>query len=135
MPNPAIPDSLKAVRGTLKKNRVNPAQPKLDPAFLPPPPDDLAADEKAIWARLAMVIDPMRVATVADVECFTILVYSVALAHRVRRNRKASTTEKVLAWKHARSAFTDFGISPSSRSKVSAAPATSKTDPLAEFLS
>jgi hypothetical protein len=135
MPNPAIPDSLKAIRGTLKKSRVNQAQPKLDPAFLPPPPDDLAADEKAVWIRLAAVIDPMRVATAADVECFAVLVYSVALAHRIRKSRKAGTVEKVTAWKHARSAMTDFGISPSSRAKVSAAPASSKADPLAEFLS
>ena len=135
MPNPALPDSLKAARGTLKKSRVNQAQPRLDPTLLPAPPDHLAADEKAAWVRLAAVIDPMRVATAADVECFTVLVFSVALAHRVARSKKAGTVEKVTAYKHARSAMTDFGISPSSRAKVSAAPATDKHDPLAEFLS
>ena len=135
MSRPRLPDPVKAAKGTLKACRVNRAQPQLEPAYIPAPPDDLAADEAAIWAELAMVVDPMRVATVADVRCFRVLVYLVAMSDRVQRNRKAGTVEKTTAHKATRAALGDFGLTPATRAKVNAAPAPVKADPLAEFLS
>lgn len=135
MSRPRLPDAVKAAKGTLQPCRVNKNAPKLDPAHLPPPPADLAADEAAIWVELAQVIDPMRVATAADVRCFRVLVYSVAISDRAQRNRKAGTVEKTLAHKAARAALADFGITPASRSKVSAAPPQEKASPFAKFLS
>jgi hypothetical protein len=135
MGNPRIPDAVKAARGTLKPCRTNAAQPKLDPSFLPPPPAGLAADEVVIWAEMAMVVDPMRVATLADVRCFRAMVYALANMDRAQRNRKAGQTERATAIKTARAAMADFGVTPASRAKVSAMPAPAKADPLAEFLS
>ena len=135
MPNPRVPDAVKKARGTLKPYRTNPNQPNLEPAFIPAPPDDLPTDEACIWAELAMVVDPMRVATAADVRCFRLLVYALANADRAQRNKKAGQTERATAIKTARAALSDFGITPASRAKVNAAPAPVKADPLAEFLS
>jgi hypothetical protein len=72
---------------------------------------------------------------VADVRCFRILVYLVAISDRVQRNKKAGTLERTTAHKATRAAMADFGITPASRAKVSAMPAPAKADPLAEFLS
>ena len=135
MARPRVPDEVKAARGTLQRCRVNPLQPKLDMAVIPPPPERLAADQAQAWRELSQRIDPLRVYTVADELALEQAALAIALSRRVFAAKKAGTNERVTASKAVGYWLTHFGLSPSTRSKVSAAPKVEKADPLAEFLS
>lgn len=131
----SLPDAVKAARGTLKANRVNPAQPKLETVLVGDPPKGLRRDEKDVWTDLAASVDPMRIMTVADFRAFRLMVRTVALAERVAGDDDVPVSQQVAALKAGMSSLQHFGMDPASRGKVSAAPKIEKADPLAEFLS
>jgi len=133
MGNAKLPDALKAMRGTLKKSRSNPRAPKPGPVAIGLPPDRLRLDEQEAWARLAAVVGPLRVVASCDMEAFELLALAVALAHRTARDRRASANQKIRTSQAALSALREFGLTPSTRSKVAAAPEV-VVDNLAEFL-
>ena len=135
MGNPRVPDAVKAARGTLKPCRTNPDQPKLDVAAIPPPPGRLTVDQAQAWRDIAERVEPLRVYTVADELALEQAAFALALSRQVYAGRKACTNERVTASKAVGYWLTHFGLSPSTRSKVSAAPKVEKADPLAEFLS
>ena len=135
MGNPRVPDAVKAARGTLKPYRTNPAQPKLDVAAIPPPPERLTVAQAQAWRELAERVEPMRVYTVADELAFEQAAFAIALSRQIFAGRKACTNERVTSSKAVGYWLTHFGLSPSTRAKVSAAPKVEKLDPLSEFLS
>ena len=124
-------DAVKKARGTLKPYRTNPNQPNLEPSVFPAPPDDLPTDEACIWAELAMVVDPMRVATAANVRCFRLLVYALANAGQAPSNRgRADRTATAIKTARAALSTSDHaGL----EAKRDAAPAPVKAVPLAGF--
>lgn len=135
MSRPRLPDAVKAARGTLKPCRMNPLQPKLEATGIPAPPDFLAGDQAKAWLDLAARVEPLRVFTVADDLAFEQAAVAIALSRRLSKSKKAGTNERINASKNVGYWLTHFGLSPSTRSKVSAVPAPAKADPLAEFLS
>lgn len=129
-----LPGALKKARGTLRSTQTNVDEPMFAAAPLPPPPPDLRPDERDVWERLAGVIDPMRVATVADHEAFGLLVLAVALAWRTARDPKASVNQKIRTTSAAIALLTQFGLTPAERARVSSLAAESALhDPEAEF--
>jgi hypothetical protein len=114
---------------------VNQAQPQLETVAIPEPPKRLTPDQALAWRELAAHVEPLRVYTVADSLAFEQAALAIALSRKVYASRKACTNERVTAAKAVGYWLTHFGLSPSTRSKVSAAPKVEKADPLAEFLS
>ncbi|MEI6226913.1 MAG: hypothetical protein WCS72_19405 [Deltaproteobacteria bacterium] len=131
---PRLPDAVKAARGTLQPCRVNKHAPKADPVTIGEPPRHLMPDECDAWRELAEALNPMRVATCSDMLALEMAASAIATARRARFSAD-EFSDVVATNKAARAALADFGLTPSTRSKVSAAPEAPKKDPLAEFLS
>lgn len=158
---PPKPTAVKELQGTARKGRRNAAEPKLQPEKLAPRvPREWrkgGADEwpeaVAVWRYLARLVDPMSIATAADVEAFRGLVEDTVL-HRehMRKLHKEGlvldevTKAGVRLMEHPSGHATTrlrktimmqqarFGLSPSDRQRVATlAGATGEADPLAQF--
>lgn len=134
MSTPKLPDHIKKARGTYRKDRSNPNAPKVEAAVIGPPPAGLRRDEKAIWERLAVVLNPMHVVAVSDLMFLELAVMALGLALRTAANPKASPNQKIRTAQHAASMVRELGLTPPSRAKVAAVPHEMKGNELAEFL-
>jgi len=132
--SPKVADSVKKLRGTFQKSRSNPLAPKVEATDIGPPPDDLAADEAAIWFELAEVVNPLRIAGKPDRPIFALTVGALALAARTKKDRRASANQKIRTSQAAAALLREFGLSPTSRARVSSAPHAVTVDALDEFL-
>lgn len=152
---PRKPSRLKELAGTQRADRVNDAEPALPPAAIPAPPADLSDDERAAWVELAVLVDPMRIATASDVAAFRVMVQDVAVrASLLRSYRDAGClpvyTEETKAGPQLRMRpevhaltsysklvllhFARWGLAPADRSRVSAlADPETKRNPIAKF--
>lgn len=150
---PRKPTALKELAGTARKDRANVAEPRLQPCPIPPPPDDLTPTEREAWLELAAVVDPMRIATRADLEAFRQMVLAVAIVADARASLRAAGTvvleEQTKAGTQVRARpeiniiatyqklvlyhFSRWGLTPSDRSRVSSLAEEVRDDPLAEF--
>lgn len=81
---PRKPTAQKALAGTLRPSRENPAEPSLTPAPLPEPPANLTAFERQAWEDLRRLIDPMQIATAADVYAFRRMVECAGVLSTLR---------------------------------------------------
>lgn len=152
---PRKPTSRKAALGTLRKDRINVAEPKLPPVKIPDPPDTLTEDEKVAWSELAAIVNPLSVATASDLYAFKRMVETAAMLTALRRSFieaggtpvyveetkggpqlrmrpevYAIPTYEKLMLHH----FTRWGIDPADRSRVSAlTDEKPKTNPIAKF--
>lgn len=151
---PPLPTPLKVLRGTARRHRLNRAEPQLPPAA-PAMPAALPADARVAWRWLCRLLRPMRVLTKSDAA--TLLLAAARLEDYLRlRERVAAegatyTTETVsgsvfhrtrpevqlaaAAWRDVSRILAEFGLSPSSRSRVaSAAAGDAPHDELEGFL-
>jgi len=130
----------KRLRGTLRGDRHAPPVPV---AGAPPCCAALAPDVQAMYKRLVAVLDPLRVATVADGLALELCASALAEYHRAAAviATKGATyacrtegggmmhrarPEVVIAesaWKRAAAMLRDFGLTPASRPRVDPAPA------------
>jgi P27 family predicted phage terminase small subunit len=139
-----VPTSLKILSGT-RKDRVNRSEPKALPGR-PACPDHLDDVAKAKWAEMVGVIEPMGTLTLAEGEALAI--YCGAFSRYLRAldaiARDGITIDgggrkhpALIAVKDAESTMmriiSEFGLTPSSRSKVSGL-AEAPKDSLDEFL-
>lgn len=146
---PSIPTHLKKLGGTLQPSRTNPDEPIPDVA-LGLPPDWLTPTAKEYWEEIGGILLQMKVISYADTAAMTLLCdvlaqyvsVRVTIAKRGRvyelltpggkvyRARPEVAMEADL-WRRAKSMLTEFGLTPASRSKVSALGGTEEKDPLA----
>ena len=148
---PRTPTRLKVLRGTARPDRTNPSEPK-PKRDRPRCPAWLSPTAKTVWRKLAGVLDRMRVLTEADGHALELLAdaYGEYRAARAVILKEGTTYEsdtkhgKIVrtrpevaiaadAWKRMKAMLVEFGLTPSSRSQVSAAP-VEEEDEMETFL-
>ena len=146
------PTVLKLLKGTPGKKALNKNEP-MPERGLPPCPDHIEGTAKEAWDKLCKSLDDMGVLTVADGYALEILcgVYSrirtlneqikkdglvidtvnVNGARMMRGNPAVSQLEK--AESLFKNYLTEFGLTPSSRSKISVNKKEEGDDPLSRY--
>lgn len=121
---PAKPTALKLLEGTLRKDRTNPNEPKGgDPVG--PPGKTLTAEEKKCYREL---VKNCHEKVLCSADKFAVEQAAILL-HRCRTH-KATVNEQKLFQNY----LTHFGMTPASRSKVSAgATAEKEADPWKDY--
>jgi phage terminase small subunit len=115
-----LPTRLKVLNGSAEHDpqRINADEPTPDVlASVPPPPEKLTPVAQRAWDRLAGQAVGMRVMTAADLDM--LLMGCRAFAEYLRADR---ATERGDAWRRYVYALKEFGFTPSSRSRLHAAP-------------
>lgn len=150
---PRKPTSQKALGGTLQPSRTNPNEPVPDVA-LPLPPDWLSEKARQYWREIGDVLLHMKLTTVADGPAMQLLTETLAEWAEARQEVHANgltystTTESGSeihrpypqvaiasdAMKRALRMLTEFGLTPASRSKVSALGDGPESDPLGDIM-
>lgn len=133
------PTALKALQGTLRKDRANPDEPRIEPAA-PEPLPGLDAMERRHFDEWVQHLLSVRVVTPIDGGALSNLVIAQCRMIRAKRKlqsgRKTVTDEgKLSAWaqelQRAQQLYhrlcVEFGMTPSSRTKVKATPARPTT--------
>lgn len=146
------PTHLKVLKGTAQRCRLNPNEPIIKVVKLKCP-DYLDPQAKRTFKKLAILLQEMEISAVSDQQALAMLsdMYSIyrkmlSLLQNVGftyettsasgdimirpRPEVAILTE---AWKNTRSMMAEFGLTPSSRSKVST-PGINQQNLLAEFI-
>jgi hypothetical protein len=83
---PRKPTAHKALAGTLRPSRANPAEPQLRAMPIPSPPRDLTKFERLAWRALKEIVDPMKVGTAADVFAFRSMVEDAGMLASLRKS-------------------------------------------------
>lgn len=145
------PTALKVLRGNPGRRPLPPHEPQ-PPAGDPKAPGWLRSRARGFWRRLLPTVQVMRVMTVADDQALALLCDALAEyvdCRRVVRERGAVCqveTKRGLverprpevamaqdAWRRAQRMLMEFGLTPSARTRVHAAPAQ-ESDALTEYL-
>lgn len=154
MGNPPTPRALKVLRGTDRKDRTNPNEPRPDTLSADAkPPEWLGLNEMAqtAWGDLLPVLRRMGVLTVADpialaMLCDALAEYVAARTVVDAEGRTYWTRGKVEmqrtrpevaiaadAWRRAKVMLGEFGLTPATRGRVSGSPVAAD-DPLAAWM-
>lgn len=148
---PPKPSHLKLVTGNPGKRKVNKREPK-PPRGVPKMPAGLSASARAAWSRIAPDLERMGVLTVADGVALELMceAYADWMGHAATIAAEGATYEthgqngrmvrphpEVAmasdAWRRVQRMLVEFGLTPSSRSKVTAGPEEA-ADPFAAFM-
>jgi P27 family predicted phage terminase small subunit len=133
------PEALKLVQGTQRKDRTNPDAPKATES-IPRPPAYLSARAKQIFNKMVRRLKEIGVASATDTEAIAILAQRLEEVELLSKEVETvghtyKTTSRVgeeviksnpavamlnEAKRHAQSMLAEFGLTPASRSKVSA---------------
>ena len=149
---PRKPTSLKKLGGTLQPSRTNPLEP-VPAVALGLPPEWLTATAKEYWAEIGGILLQMKLISYADTAAMTLLcdvlaqwcAVRVTIAKKGRVYELLSDGGKVFRarpevameadlWRRASAMLTQFGLTPASRSKVSALVVKDEKDPLAALM-
>ena len=149
---PSKPTHLKKLGGTLQPSRTNPLEPVPEVA-LGYPPDWLSATAKEYWQEIGSILLQMKVISYADTAAMTLLCdvlaqwvsVRVTIAKKGRVYELLSDGGKVYRarpevameadlWRRAQRMLVEFGLTPASRSKVSALVAGEEKDPLSALM-
>jgi len=134
-----IPDHLKLVTGTARPDRMNPDAPEPSEE-LPRAPGDLPLRAVEIFGQLTATLDGMGLASKSDTQGLSLLAYRLYQVEQCRavidREGMTYVSETVqgglmvrarpevaildAAARHANGLLSEFGLTPASRSKVSA---------------
>jgi phage terminase small subunit len=128
MPTPPKPTALKILDGTARADRVNPNEPK--PALGARPPSWLPRTGVAwsTWRKHTRVLGKVRVLTEADADALA--AGCMALDEAITGTKSGADWHKVdAAWRRYWQCLQHFGMTPASRTKISAAP-DGEVDPL-----
>jgi P27 family predicted phage terminase small subunit len=133
-----IPDNIKRLKGTLEKSRVNEEQPEFNRVSHIEPPEGLGDIATQEWLRVVPLLDAAGVLTEADVSalrayCLAYQTFEIAAKAvevegitAVGHNGGVSTNPSFRVMKEAgllmHRYLTEFGLTPSSRSRVKANP-------------
>ena len=124
-----LPRAVKLLRGTLRKDRDNPDAPHLDPTEVPEPPEAMSDGEKAIWYELKEAVEAIRVYDRAMFTSFRLLVKLVHSADQC--DGRTSAGGRI--HQCAQQALATWGLRPSDRERVNAAPVAPPKSPDDEF--
>lgn len=143
------PSHLKLLTGTQRKDRANPAEPQYDKPKLLRPPSWLSADAKRTFKTLGKQLTESGVMKSCDTLALSLLAEAHATyceADRLVREEGLTYTAnsglkkitpavriRLDAANQVRHLMTEFGLTPSSRSRVKGDP-TLVNDPLQEFI-
>ncbi|MBL5859868.1 phage terminase small subunit P27 family [Serratia fonticola] len=145
---PKTPTHLRLVRGNPSKRAINKNEPK-PPSGVPPTPKHFDKQGKYWFKRMAEELDALGVMSQLDARALELLVeaYTEYRHHcevldqegysyktdegLVKPHPQAAMKADV--WKRMRGMLGEFGMTPSSRSKVNAT-GPDKVDPMAEFM-
>lgn len=134
MPKPRVPTALLEAKGSFLHNpaRKRAREHEPVPRAFGSAPSHLEKEEKKVWTELAQKLQP-GVAGDSDEMAFEVL---VCLVVNFRRRRKSCLPEIVGEIAQMNKPFTQFGMTPSDRSRVKIEPQKSNVthDPLAEFV-
>ena len=151
-----IPTALKVLRGNPGRRKLNRREPKPQPGAEFPSWLGALGDPtlREVWTELSALLDRTKVLTEADQEALAQLVHKIALYRTAARALKDGCSYQTITetgatmqrqkpeygivsdlGKEIRGLLTDFGLTPSARSKVSTVGADESDDPFAEFLS
>lgn len=160
MPGPARkPTIQKALGGTLQPSRTNKHEP-VPAVALPLPPDWLSERARAYWGEIGAVLLNMQVVTAADSLALQLLTETMAEWAEARqavigtgsragvglvyemltesgqtmRRPNPEVAQASDAMKRALRMMTEFGLTPASRSKVSALGDGDGNDPFADMM-
>lgn len=133
---PRLPTPLKVVAGTARKHRLNPDEPDTL-VGLPAAPEWLSERAAEIFRERLLLLDAMRLASQSDIDMLAVLasrlesieICTVSIEDGGRWYVTENGTRKPVPalvqrnedMRHVQSLLAEFGLSPSSRSKVSAA--------------
>jgi P27 family predicted phage terminase small subunit len=146
-----IPDHLKLIKGTAQPSRMNPDAPTPSTA-LPTPPEWLSERGAEWFLKTVGLLDGMGIASADHVDMLSLAasrydevldcqaviedlgrVYSVvSISGSVMFKARPEVAMKNEAMRHLQSLLAEFGLSPSSVGKVSAAPGD-RENPYAEY--
>ena len=146
---PAKPTALKALQGTARPDRINPHEPQPPVIVEAHPPAWLKGRGRKAWRELAGMLGDMRILTVPDQPALSLLcdAYGEYIEARAVVQREGMTYESKTmngsivrrrpeveiaadAWRRTAAMLQQFGLTPSARAKVSAAPEGVPDDPL-----
>jgi P27 family predicted phage terminase small subunit len=150
---PPLPTKLKALRGTLRRHRVNRAEPT-PPSGAPPMPRTLPAGARPAWRWLVRLLVRMRVVTKADGPVLVLAACRLSDYFELRANvdthgrtfatqttgstmvrQRPEVTLMTAAWRDAMQALGQLGLTPAMRSRVSSVtPSSEPDDELEGFL-
>jgi phage terminase small subunit len=112
-PAPA-PTALKILKGVQPK-RINKRE-ALIPGKIPAPPDVLDEEARMEWHRLAPLLEPAGLLTLVDRMGLTIV--CVAWSDYIAARRTGTKTDRRSAFTQLRQILPEFGLTPSSRSRI-----------------
>ena len=150
---PRKPTHLKALAGTLQPSRTNPHEPTAA-VYLPTPPAWLSERARAYWAEVGAVLLSMNLCTAADGPALQLLTEALAEWAEARqavqargltydtatvsggtmRRPNPEVAIAADAWRRALAMLAQFGLTPASRSKVSALGDEDGKDPFAQMM-
>ena len=149
---PRKPKSLKLLEGSFRPDRANGLAPTSDSVSMPPAPEDLTRREAEAWSKLSALVDPLRVASPADIAAFRQMAIAYALIDQARAelgdgpttytlDTESGTVERsrpqlqtIATFQRLLSAgLGSFGMTPAAREKVSVLSEGGGADPLDEF--
>lgn len=145
----AHPTAIRLLRGNPSKSPVNPAEPQPDPVTNLEPPDWIDGEAQAEWRRLAPMLARLGVLTESDTVALT--AYCEAWATWKGATQQIRKWGMVLKAKdgqvpvvspyvkiahhslmHMRALLIEFGMTPSSRSRIHS-PAATKRGPVSKW--
>ena len=144
-----LPTKLKVVRGTLRRGRANAHEPAL-PVEIPRCPAHLSAEAKREWKRISR--DLAGYGLLTRIDRAALALYCEAWGRWVEAERALRTYGVMIkapsgfpmqspylaianrAMEQIRALLTEFGMSPSSRTRVHATPPPTEEDPLAKLM-
>jgi P27 family predicted phage terminase small subunit len=135
---PPLPTAVKALRGTLRKHRVNPAEPMPSPGA-PSMPPTLPVPARPAWRWLVRLLTSMRITTKADGPVLLLAACrltdyqdlsrdlatngrtyeTVTPTGSTMRRQRPEVALRDSAWRDAMQALVQLGLTPSARSRVS----------------
>jgi P27 family predicted phage terminase small subunit len=134
MPRPRLPTNLKILKGTARKHRLNPDEPKLD-IEVPDPPSHLSKYALREWHRMGAILYNMGVITQADRAIFAAYCQAYGRWKAAEEDLEKTNTNIIKtqsgnviqnpllgivnkAWDKVVIASRELGLTPSARSKV-----------------
>lgn len=149
---PPKPTALKKLGGTLQPSRTNPLEPIPDVA-LGIPPNWLSATAKEYWNEIGGLLLQMKLISYGDTAALMLLtdvlaewclvrkiikkkgrVYQVLTEGGMTYKARPEVAMEADLWRRAHRMLVEFGLTPASRSKVSALGVAEEKDPLAALL-
>ena len=114
-----LPTALKMIKGTARKHRMNKNEPKIKQGDIPPCPSWMGVEGKKEWKRLSTALHDTGIVTALDTSMLAAL---CQMWGEYVESVKAGEPVSVAHVTQMRLMAAEFGLTPSSRSKVEAVP-------------